>query len=1118
MFPQPRYPGDLSAAETSLSADRRIGAPQCHACVSNPSHRLLPCQHTVCYDHFLAHPEGASLRCARCLKSVTVTHEIEELGDFNISLNDLSASVQGLRLSPTGSIWNSPSSTVRSAFQSLDASVSDMRRPNANYVHEDKRPSTPPSAENETQLGATNRGVLDHSRGMNGSKATATQQTHSGQAQGTKAQGAQNQGAQPQQAQHSRVHSFNPSRSAFDNFPEYAASNQGQEAASEQNQHGMPSHVQQPALTASNYGQQYNSALPDYGQQYNSALPSYGQQSSLDQAQQRPYGLGQHIHAPRPNNFRASHAFRELATPAPMDDSAQPAPPISQYPIGQQYMGNMQQDFQYPQQHPAFDQRPAVSNSNIDPRLRGLQSPVNMHRPAFDNQNVVAPRLGGLQSPVYMHRPFNAPLMPGVAPMNSVNHNAGPRTHRGASLNRVPIPASFGNMNGRQMNGLNGSGHLTNSLEMNGSQMNSRHFNDYQMHGQQMHGHQMHGQHMNGQHMNGQHMNGQHMNGQHMNGQHINGRDMNGQQSNGHQMNSPMPIPRAMPTAADQADPFVDPQPPSYANTGFVPAQSSRQPFTSDPRSSLPSPVSSPSSMNGTSYFNAPDAQHTNASTNNNQQPQTNAARMAEAIKSGTLDHFGGRSPPRGPGDRPGNELAVQHVVRSQATMAPDVHPDPDWVSVHMHALPSIDEVYQHIPFVDTAADSVASTAGVIKIGNIPYGTTKNEVIAALGRTTRIAHQPRGASYLAIHIIMERSTGKTMDCYVELNTVAEAQAAVAGFQQRCVNSRHPRIGDRHVDIELSSQEELMKELFPRAKCVNWDGHTPQVYTTEEAFNSGFQGFVTSEEMVMITKHAETPQRSPFAQRCVNRTYETMISLMHKYPWHAISHITLRERTAIFISAVTQLRVLCAAVTRGHYPQSLHLPLLQEYITACLSNPGFSVQQKAYVIDCVNCNNYTHLLSFVPYTHIELRLASWWAFEVLSKKPEASDELMTYVISLLCTATNPNGNFAHMASKDDSSALELPEPDFGTESYFGNFSIKYKKQKESCTLKEAADDEWRALYEALSRVLPARQAIAYHNNDYDDGQQEGGAEENGHYDGGEVLALPGLERAEDPSLN
>ncbi|THY65890.1 hypothetical protein D6C97_02221 [Aureobasidium pullulans] len=32
-------------------------------------------------------------------------------------------------LFPTSSIWNSPSSTVRSAFQSLDASVSEMRRP-----------------------------------------------------------------------------------------------------------------------------------------------------------------------------------------------------------------------------------------------------------------------------------------------------------------------------------------------------------------------------------------------------------------------------------------------------------------------------------------------------------------------------------------------------------------------------------------------------------------------------------------------------------------------------------------------------------------------------------------------------------------------------------------------------------------------------------------------------------------------------------------------------------------------------------------------------------------------------------------------------------------------------
>ncbi|THV70037.1 hypothetical protein D6D19_01692 [Aureobasidium pullulans] len=36
-------------------------------------------------------------------------------------------------LFPTSSIWNSPSSTVRSAFQSLDASVSEMRRPKLDH-------------------------------------------------------------------------------------------------------------------------------------------------------------------------------------------------------------------------------------------------------------------------------------------------------------------------------------------------------------------------------------------------------------------------------------------------------------------------------------------------------------------------------------------------------------------------------------------------------------------------------------------------------------------------------------------------------------------------------------------------------------------------------------------------------------------------------------------------------------------------------------------------------------------------------------------------------------------------------------------------------------------------
>lgn len=107
---------------------------------------------------------------------------------------------------------------------------------------------------------------------------------------------------------------------------------------------------------------------------------------------------------------------------------------------------------------------------------------------------------------------------------------------------------------------------------------------------------------------------------------------------------------------------------------------------------------------------------------------------------------------------------------------------------------------------------------------------------------------------------MERSTAKTMDCYVELTTPSEAALNVTNYERRCLSGRAPRIGDRHVVVELSSPEALMRELFPRTKCVEWVGEAPRVFESAEAFNSGFRGFLTSEEMVMVTKHAETPQR------------------------------------------------------------------------------------------------------------------------------------------------------------------------------------------------------------------------------------------------------------------
>lgn len=112
--------------------------------------------------------------------------------------------------------------------------------------------------------------------------------------------------------------------------------------------------------------------------------------------------------------------------------------------------------------------------------------------------------------------------------------------------------------------------------------------------------------------------------------------------------------------------------------------------------------------------------------------------------------------------------------------------------------------------------------------------------------------------------MMERETGKTMDCFVELSTPAEAAFVHSQFENRMMEGRRLRIGDRPVKVDLSSQEELMQAMFPRAKCVSWDGNNPIIDEPKEVWggvkSTGFQGFLSSEEMVSVVKHAEAPHR------------------------------------------------------------------------------------------------------------------------------------------------------------------------------------------------------------------------------------------------------------------
>jgi hypothetical protein len=107
---------------------------------------------------------------------------------------------------------------------------------------------------------------------------------------------------------------------------------------------------------------------------------------------------------------------------------------------------------------------------------------------------------------------------------------------------------------------------------------------------------------------------------------------------------------------------------------------------------------------------------------------------------------------------------------------------------------------------------------------------------------------------------MERSTAKTMDCYVEFDTAADAKEVVTRINRIYETGRAPRLGNRHVDVETSSQDALLKDLFPRAKCVVWKDGVPIVVANTDPYSSGFTGFFTREEIVGAMRHAEIPHR------------------------------------------------------------------------------------------------------------------------------------------------------------------------------------------------------------------------------------------------------------------
>jgi hypothetical protein len=166
-------------------------------------------------------------------------------------------------------------------------------------------------------------------------------------------------------------------------------------------------------------------------------------------------------------------------------------------------------------------------------------------------------------------------------------------------------------------------------------------------------------------------------------------------------------------------------------------------------------------------------------------------------------------------------------------------------------------------PFIENALRARPSSYPVLKIEELPYEAKVSDIIAFVGGNAKIlndADEP-------VHVMMERITAKTGSAYVEFYDFESAIKVVDKHHQAKAHGKPIRISTRIVSVSISSQDALLKDLFPYARQVTWVGGQPRIDVPPQEF----KGFVTEEELISLCKNVEFPQRVSFPSSSPNKT-------------------------------------------------------------------------------------------------------------------------------------------------------------------------------------------------------------------------------------------------------
>ncbi|KAG0264002.1 hypothetical protein BG011_007562 [Mortierella polycephala] len=288
----------------------------------------------------------------------------------------------------------------------------------------------------------------------------------------------------------------------------------------------------------------------------------------------------------------------------------------------------------------------------------------------------------------------------------------------------------------------------------------------------------------------------------------------------------------------------------------------------------------------------------------------------------------------------------------------------------------------------------------VVRVTNIPWDISLHDMFTFFNG---FPCPPEHLLPQNVHILMERGTGKTINsAFVELALTPHQAGMVAEARNLKV------LKGRVVTVELSSQDELMRNVFPKwvGQFVNGEPVVPgerlnhliaaaekgsggRSETTTDIHqdpngqagsngkrdssldisipgmlpigSSGSNGiipaaytppFVSREEINALLVVCRN-YKLHFSRKCAERPFENILTILSKYPWHQPYRVLPLHRDHVF-----ELLKLAIESLRQHLRKeynTIHPTLLTRMVRCAILTPAFTERQKAMVLTVAGCD-------------------------------------------------------------------------------------------------------------------------------------------------------------------